>query len=395
MADNRGVKTTPSLSSPAGQSAGDRDALPPTQGAVAVRALIADAGGWVPFDLFMHHALYAPNWGYYATPRRLIGTGFGDGSDFVTAPELSPVFAQTLARAVAEWMAHTGVDEIWEFGAGRGVLARDLLKALDALGCGPRQGRVRRYVIVEVSGALRAVQSQTLAEYPSVVTWADAWPEGLSAVVLGNEVLDAMPVQLLYRHEGQWFERGVSIQNETLVWRDCPTDLRPPVPIAGEHDYLTEIHPQAHAWVQDLGRRLTRGVLALFDYGFPEAEYYHPQRSGGTVMCHQGHLSDPDPLESVGEKDITAHVDFTGIALAAQEARLAVVGYSSQGSFLLDAGLVDVLPQASVAQQAAALKLIHEHEMGELFKVIVLAPEAAAADVPAIGFVRGDRTHTL
>ena len=360
-----------------------------------MRALIAEAGGWVPFDVFMHHALYAPNWGYYATPRRLIGPGFGDGSDFVTAPELSPVFAQTLARAVAAWMAHTGVDEIWEFGAGRGVLARDVLKALDALGCGPRQGRVRRYVIVEVSGALRGVQSDTLSEYSSVVEWAEAWPEHLRAVVLGNEVLDAMPVQLLCRSAGQWFERGVSMQGDALVWVDRPTELRPPTPIPGEHDYLTEIHPQAQAWVQDLGRRLTHGVVALFDYGFPEAEYYHPQRSGGTVMCHQGHLSDPHPLEAVGEKDITAHVDFTGIALAAQDAGLAVVGYTSQGSFLLDAGVVDVLPQASAAQQAAALKLIHEHEMGELFKVIVLAPEASAADVPAMGFVRGDRTHTL
>ena len=343
----------------------------------------------------MHLALYAPGWGYYATPRRLIGAGFGDGSDFVTAPELSPVFAQTLARAVAAWMAQSGVNEIWEFGAGRGVLARDLLKALDDLGVGPRQGRVRRYVIVEVSGALRRVQEETLALYEGVVTWANAWPEQLDAVVLGNEVLDAMPVQLLYRTGGQWHERGVTLEGDSLVWADRPTPLQPPVDIPGEHDYLTEIHPQAHAWVQDLGRRLSQGVVALFDYGFPESEYYHPQRSAGTVMCHRGHLSDPNPLESVGDKDITAHVDFTGIALAAQAAGLAVVGYTSQGSFLLDVGFVDVLPHASAAEQSAALKLIHEHEMGELFKVMVLAPEATADQVPPIGFVRGDRTHTL
>ncbi len=395
MTDNRGVKTTLSLSSPAPTTAHDGYAIPSSEVGHALRTEFEAAGGWLPFDRFMHLALYAPGWGYYATSKRVIGVGFGDGSDFVTAPELSPVFTKTLARAVAAWMEQTGVDEIWEFGAGRGVLARDLLSALDELGVGPRQGCVRRYVIVEVSAALRSVQEETLAQFQDTVTWAGAWPERLNAVVLGNEVLDAMPVQLLHRVSGQWHERGVALKGDKLFWEDRLSSLRPPMHIAGEHDYLTEIHPQANAWVQSLGQRLRRGVVVLFDYGFPEAEYYHPQRSGGTVMCHQGHMSDPNPLESVGEKDITAHVDFTGVALAAQAAGLAIVGYTSQGSFLLDAGLVDVLAQASVPEQAAALKLIHEHEMGELFKVIALAPESGAAQVPPIGFVRGDRTHAL
>ena len=369
--------------------------LPSGPAGEALRDLIEASGGWLPFDRFMHHALYAPQWGYYATPRRLIGQGPSDGSDFVTAPELSSAFAKTLARAVAQWLSHTGVDEIWEFGAGRGVLARDLLNALDVLGSGPKQGKVKRYVLVEVSGALQQVQSETLRDHAAVVEWAQAWPEQLHAVVLGNEVLDAMPVQLLARQQGAWFERGVSLEGDALVWRDRPTELRPPCPIAGEHDYVTEIHPQAQAWVGDLATRLRSGVVALVDYGFPEAEYYHVQRSSGTVMCHQGHRSDANPLDQVGEKDITAHVDFTGIALAAQAANLGVVGYTSQGSFLLDAGMVDVLSTLSMAEQAAALKLIHEHEMGELFKVMVLAPQAQAATVPAVGFVRGDRTHTL
>ena len=356
---------------------------------------IAQAGGWLPFDAFMHIALYQPGVGYYAAPRPLLGQGPQDGSDFVTAPELSPLFARSLARAVAAWMAHRGVDTIWEFGAGRGVLAAELLAELDRLGCGPASGRVKRYVIMEVSGALRAVQAERLAAFGGVVQWADAWPEALEAVVLGNEVLDAMPVKLLHRVDGVWHERGVTDVSGHLTWIDRETDLRLPIELSGEHDYLTEIAPQAEAWMRELGRVLRRGVVCLIDYGFPEHEYYHPQRAQGTLMCHQGHLSDPDPLVAVGDKDITAHVDFTAMAVAAQDAGLGVVGYTSQGSFLLEAGLVDLLPSVGMAEQAAALKLIHEHEMGELFKVLVVAPEADAASVPDIGFARGDRTHTL
>lgn len=343
----------------------------------------------------MQVALYHPGVGYYAAPRPLLGLGPQDGSDFVTAPELSPLFARTLARAVAQWMAQSGVDAIWEFGAGRGVLAAELLAELDRMGCGIASGRVKRYVIMEVSGALREVQRQRLAAFADAVQWVDAWPDALEAVVLGNEVLDAMPVKLLHRADGVWHERGVVVAGDALAWADRVTELRPPLLPAGEHDYLSEVAPQAAAWVRSLGQVLRRGVACLIDYGFPEHEYYHPQRTQGTLMCHQGHLSDPDPLVAVGNKDITAHVDFTAMAMAAQDAGLGVVGYTSQGSFLLECGLVDLLPQATVAEQAAALKLIHEHEMGELFKVLVLAPEALAAQVPDIGFARGDRTHTL
>ena len=381
------MKSSSSLSSPP----------PPETSACldVVHAELERAQGWLPFDAFMHLALYQPGVGYYTSERGLIGPGFGDGSDFVTAPALSPLFARTLARAVAQWMDAAGVDTIWEFGAGRGTLAAELLAELDRMGCGPAQGRVRAYVIMEVSAALQSVQAQALAAYPDVVQWASAWPITLNAVVLGNEVLDAMPVKLLRRTAGQWWERGVVAGEGTLQWEDRPTPLRPPLDIVGGHDYLTEVNLQAQAWIAALGERLACGVLCVFDYGFPEHEYYHPQRTGGTLMCHHGHRSDPDPLVDVGCKDITAHVDFTAMAVAAQAAGLGVVGYTSQGSFLLEAGLVDLLPQASVAQQAAALKLVHEHEMGELFKVLVLAPHATAASVPDIGFARGDRTHTL
>jgi SAM-dependent MidA family methyltransferase len=214
----------------------------------------------------------------------------------------------------------------------------------------------------------------------------------MRGVVVGNEVLDAMPVQLLARRGGQWFERGVVRQGEGFGWDDRPTGLRPPVEIAGAHDYLTEIHPQARAFIATLAERLQRGAAFFIDYGFPEAEYYHPQRHMGTVMCHRGHLADADPLADVGAKDITAHVDFTGIALAGQDAGLAVLGYTSQARFLLNAGILPMMESASLAERTLAARLIHEHEMGELFKVIGFA---VGQGWEAAGFAEGDRSHTL
>jgi SAM-dependent MidA family methyltransferase len=211
-------------------------------------------------------------------------------------------------------------------------------------------------------------------------------------VVIGNEVLDAMPVQLLVRKHGVWHERGVVSAGQGFDWSDRPTSLRPPIEIAGSHDYLTEIHPQAHAFVRTLADRLQTGLVLLLDYGFPEAEYYHPQRHMGTLMCHQAHRSDPDPLTDPGAKDITTHVNFTGVALAAQEAGLEVLGYTSQGRFLLNCGLADEMQVADLPTRAQAAKLVMEHEMGELFKVLALG---AGDPWQPLGFAAGDRTHTL
>jgi SAM-dependent MidA family methyltransferase len=211
-------------------------------------------------------------------------------------------------------------------------------------------------------------------------------------VVLGNEVLDAMPVQVLVRTSGLWHERGVVVQDGQLAWSDRPTTLRPPVDIDGEHDYLTEIHAQGEAFVRTLADRLAQGVVLLLDYGFPESEYYHVQRHMGTVMCHRAHRSDSEPLQDVGLKDITAHVNFTGIAVAAQDAGLDVLGYTSQAHFLINCGLVEAMQSAPLAERVAAQKLIMEHEMGEFFKVIALG---RGVDAPLMGFVRGDRTHRL
>jgi SAM-dependent MidA family methyltransferase len=351
-----------------------------------------EAGGWLPFDRFMALALYEPGLGYYANPLVKFGAMPGSGSDFVTAPECSPWFGRTLARQVGQALQATGTQEVWEFGAGTGALAHQVLTQLQADGVA-----VARYRIVDLSGVLRERQRHTLGAFAERVEWVDRWPDTMAGVVLGNEVLDAMPVQLLVRRNGVWHERGVAWDAALARWNwvDRPTDLRPPHEVPGGHDYLTEIHPQAEAFVRSLAERWTRGAAFFFDYGFPEAEYYHPQRHMGTLMCHRLHRSDPDPLSDVGLKDITAHVNFTGVALAAQDAGLQVMGYTSQGRFLLNAGLLDLAAAAPLNERANLSRLVNEHEMGELFKVLALAPPASADGWLPLGFAQGDRTHTL
>jgi len=359
---------------------------------------IGDAGGWIGFDQFMALALYTPGLGYYANDSRKFGLMPGrvkdGGSDFVTAPELSPRFGQTLARQLAQALQATGTSEIWEFGAGSGALALQLLDTLGPL--------VERYTIVDVSGSLVQRQRERLAAHAGKVHWATELPSQLRGVVLGNEVLDAMPVKLLSRLEKVWHERGVVVHQERFTWADQRTELRPPLEVAGSHDYLTEIHPQAEGFIRTLADRLEAGAVFLLDYGFPEHEYYHPQRSMGTVMCHRGHLADADALVDVGNKDITAHVNFTGIALAGQDAGLQVLGYTSQGRFLLNCGLLDGMEggveSANLAERAMVQKLISEHEMGELFKVIGFAVDSLGQPYSgwqALGFAQGDRTHVL
>ncbi|PUE61704.1 hypothetical protein B9Z45_04870 [Limnohabitans sp. 2KL-17] len=363
------------------------NAIGPSELHQRIQHAIAQAGCWLGFDRFMAMALYEPGLGYYANALQKFGTMPSSGSDFVTAPGLSPLFGQTLAIQVRQALEATRTREVWEFGAGTGALA---LQLLDSLG-----DAVHRYTIVDLSGSLRARQADTLLKYADKVRWLDAWPDAIEGVVVGNEVLDAMPVQLLQRTQGVWHERGVISAGEGFAWQDRVTDLRPPLDIEGEHDYLTEIHPQAEAFVASLAERLLagRGGAAFFlDYGFPEGEYFHPQRHMGTVMCHQLHQADDNPLVAVGQKDITAHVNFTGVALAAQNAGLEVLGYASQAWFLLNLGLAERMSSATLPERSQAQRLINEHEMGELFKVIGFA---TAADWSAQGFARGDRSHRL
>ena len=381
----------------------------------AICQAIARADGWLGFDEFMSLALYAPGLGYYANDSRKFGlmpagsngakkSDSESGSDFVTAPELSPRFGQTLARQVAQALRATGTAEVWEFGAGSGALALQMLDALGPL--------CQRYTIVDLSGSLQERQRELLAGHTGKVQWASALPSQMRGIVVGNEVLDAMPVKLLARLGGVWHERGVVHHQGRFCYADKRSDLRPSFEVVGTHDYLTEIHQQAEGFIGTLADRLQAGAIFLLDYGFPEHEYYHPQRSMGTVMCHRAHRADGDALADVGNKDITAHVNFTGIALAGQSAGLEVIGYTSQGRFLLNCGLLEGMGDdntgTGLAERAMVQKLVNEHEMGELFKVIAFAARSDQDDHgnqanqanqakawQPLGFAAGDRTHTL
>ncbi len=371
-----------------------------TELAELIGRAVDEAGGWLPFDRFMALALYAPGLGYYANSSPKFGTMPGSGSDFVTAPEMSAYFGRALALQVAQALHASEADTVIEFGAGSGALAEELLDTLGAA--------LRCYQIIDLSGVLRSRQRQRLARFGDRVQWLDALPEAIRGVVLGNEVLDAMPVQLLHFDGRQWFERGVTLDSRAAIhsgeaggardigahfaWRDRATAMRPPPGLAFVPGAVIEIHAQSHAWTATLARRLQRGVAILIDYGFPQAEYYHPQRHSGTLMCHRAHRADTDPLNDVGSKDITAHVDFSAIALAAQDGGCEVIGYTSQARFLINCGIGALLESATLPERVMAHRLIAEHEMGELFKVIAFA---RGCSFEPIGFAAGDRTHRL
>ncbi|WP_321883698.1 class I SAM-dependent methyltransferase [Paraburkholderia bannensis] len=379
--------------------------------AATLRAEIAAAGGWLPFDRYMERTLYAPGLGYYSGGSRKFGLFADDGSDFVTAPEMSPLFAATLARAVGEALAASGTRALMEFGAGTGRLAAGVMLALEALGV-----PFDSYAIVDLSGELRERQRDTIAQRaPHLldrVQWLDALPASFEGVVIGNEVLDAMPVRLFARKDAVWHERGVAVSaDNAFVFSDRPAmsgrdaDWAQGVPgsvlaaIDGSDDYVAETHEAALAFTRTVCAMLTRGAAFFIDYGFPESEYYHPQRVQGTLMCHYRHRAHDDPFLYPGLQDITAHVEFTGIAQAGVETGADLLGYTSQARFLMNAGITEVLGEIDVSDVArfipaanAVQKLVSEAEMGELFKVIAFS---RGIDSTIAAFARGDRSHTL
>ncbi|MFT4170972.1 MAG: SAM-dependent methyltransferase [Rhodocyclaceae bacterium] len=369
-----------------------------------IHAEIAASGGWISFARFMEMALYTPGLGYYSGGSRK----FGPEGDFITAPELSPLFGQSVARQVAEVMAQSAPHVI-EVGAGTGALAADMLLALEALGTPPV-----RYDIVELSGELRARQRETIAmrapHLASRVQWLDALPDTFAGCLVANEVLDVIPVhQMVWRADGI-FERGVAAEGDALVHADRPARgavlaqaeaLELPLPTNGE--YVSEICPAACAWTAAWAQRLSAGALLLIDYGYPRDEYYLPSRAQGTVQCYYRHRAHTDLLRWPGLNDITAFVDFTAIAEAAFEAGLDVIGYITQGAFLANCGLLDVLAERGQTEEAmrepdyvraarAAHRLTGPHEMGELFKVLAVG---RGLSHPLRGFALGDRLHAL
>lgn len=363
-----------------------------------IKKEIAGNQGWIDFARYMQLALYAPALGYYSGGAKK----FGKGGDFVTAPEISPLFAQCLARQAAQVLEATSGD-LLELGAGTGSLAAELLLELERL-----QQLPERYLILEVSAYLREVQQQTLAarlspELLSGVQWLDALPENFSGMILANEVLDALPVHVVKTSAGGPLELGVAASEQGFVWSERPLvneELQAMLAaIELPHDYVTELCPAASGLVSSLAQMLGSGVMLFIDYGFPRREYYHPQRNQGTLMCHYRHYAHDDPFLHPGLQDITAHVDFSAVAQTALANGLEFKGYCGQAQFLINCGITELLsrvsPQdmASYAPLAAqAQKLLSPAEMGELFKVIALGK---GCECSLLGFVQGDRSHAL
>ncbi|MDH3985036.1 MAG: SAM-dependent methyltransferase [Gammaproteobacteria bacterium] len=366
-----------------------------------IREEIAAAAGAIPFSRFMELCLYAPGMGYYSAGRRK----FGAGGDFVTAPEISPLFGRALATAVAPLLTSMEGSEILEFGAGSGRLAIDLLGELERLGCLPA-----RYLILERSADLKLRQQQAIGEQLPQLLERDAWIDSLPAsgfrgVMLANEVLDAMSVER-FRWDG---ERAalfhVGSEADAFVWQ-LADNSETPDRLAGCLDgldlaagYESEINTSLQPWMRSVSESLQQGMLLLIDYGYPQHEYFHAQRSSGTLMCHYRHHAHTDPLLWPGLQDITAHVDFTAVAEAAVAAGLAVAGYTTQAWFLLDCGLEELLQQAGPADSTAYLKaaqqaktLLLPGEMGERFKCIALTRDV---DIPLPGFRLQDQRARL
>lgn len=361
---------------------------------------ITQSHGWISFARFMEQALYAPGLGYYAAGSRK----FGAAGDFVTAPEMTAFFGRSLARQVAQIMT-ASTPLILEVGAGLGRLAADLLLALEALGQLPTH-----YFILDLSADLRERQQATLAAaVPHLlprVQWLDCLPDYFSGVVLANELLDAMPAHVVAWREEGIFERGVSLDAKgCFTWKERPAAgalLIAAKEIARQctlpPGFESEISLANRAWAAEWGHRLTCGALLLLDYGFPRREFYHQQRGRGTLMCHYRHHSHPDPFYLPGLQDVTVHVDFTSIIAAAHATGLELLGYTSQGQFLLNCGILDLLgteapgTQDYIRATGAVNKLLMPHEMGELFKVIAMG---RGLDDNLMGFSNGDQSHRL
>jgi len=368
--------------------------LPEPQALAASRALLDRIGAeleatanWISFARYMELALHEPGLGYYAGGARK----FGAGGDFITAPELSPLFARTLARQVAQ-ILEPG-EAVLEFGAGSGALAAVLLEELKDV----------NYLILEPSAELADRQR---ARIGGRAKWIDRLPRGFRGVMLANEVADAMPVHALAWTRERVLERGVCANEGELAWSDRPAgglilahakELEIEIPPSGR--YESELALFARAWLRSLGRFLERGAVLVVDYGFPQREFFHPQRSMGTLACHYRHRVHGDPFFLPGLQDITAHVDFSALARAAVEGGLEVLGYASQAQFLVNCGITELLeqenpddPKRYLPAASAAQKLLLPSEMGELFKVLAAGRGVQA---PLLGFASGDRRHAL
>lgn len=366
-----------------------------------IQQKIIDAGGWIDFATFMHMALYTPSLGYYSGGAVKFADSVKGGGDFVTAPQISPLFARTLARQAAQVLNEIQ-GSILELGAGTGKLAADLLLELQRLNQLPAQ-----YYILEVSDYLRQIQLENLQvllpeHLFKRVIWLNKLPTDFVGLIVGNEVLDAIPVHLIEQSQQTWFERGVAF-DDGFSWQNKVLSSADLIKQVSEkslpNDYLTEVCPAANGLIASLAQSLKQGVILMLDYGFGATEYYHPQRNTGTLMCHYQHQAHSNPLIYVGLQDITAHVNFTAITETGLKNGLSLAGYCNQASFLMNCGMLEILSETSPSDIAtyiplasAAQKLLSPAEMGELFKVIAFG-KGISSDL--VGYKSGDKAYML
>ncbi|MGR6035419.1 MAG: class I SAM-dependent methyltransferase [Candidatus Nitrosoglobus sp.] len=367
-----------------------------------IQEAIEQAGGQIPFARFMELTLYTPGLGYYMAGLHKLGAS----GDFITAPELSSLFTRCLSRSCQQVLKLLGSGDILEFGAGSGRMAADLLNELDRRGSLPT-----RYLILELSADLRQRQQETLHQQvphlAPIVSWLDNLPDNIQGLILANEICDAMPVHCFQLEGEHSWERYVSYGGDEFVWKKGPfsqpslkdriTKIRRLLnPVA---HYESEINLAMERWVTEIACRLQRGMLLIIDYGFPQHEYYHWERAGGTLMCHYRHRAHSNPLILPGLQDITSHVDFTALAEAGHSSGLKVAGYCSQADFLLACGLSELAAAEIKTAGRHALEVSNQikrltlpSEMGELFKVLALTREI---DQPLLGFGLRDRRARL
>ncbi len=369
-----------------------------------IRSEVGAGGGKLPFDRYMELALYAPWVGYYTGGARK----FGETGDFVTAPEISPLFGRCLARQCEQVLKGLGGGDLLEIGAGSGALAADLLAELDQLDALPE-----RYLILDVSPELRQRQCETLEKrVPGLISrveWIEDLPgDGFRGVVVANELLDAMPVQRFRLEKGKVLEQFVGFSDEQLMdsWGQPESPgLEAAVTSLWEKlgswrdDYESEINLRSLSWLKALEAKFEAGLVLLVDYGYNRAEYYHPQRDRGTLMCHYRHRAHPDPFVYPGLQDITAYVDFSAVAGAALETGFSVSGYTTQAFFLMSCGLDRLVAESDPNDVQAHMKLVQgvKHltmpgEMGERFKVLGLTK---GLDQPLLGFMMRDQRERL
>lgn len=341
-----------------------------------IASTILAEGDWIPFSRYMELALNAPGLGYYAAGARK----FGAEGDFLTSPEISPMFGKCMALQARQVLEATGGD-ILELGPGSGTLAADMFEELKSHKVLPR-----RYLLLETSPDLKERQRQLLAQrFPDDMehfTWIDRLPDKIRGFVIANEVLDVIPCAMVHRKDGEYLERGVMLTDAGFAFDDQPLPdhelLRRAQAVypLGDYDYLSEINLAAEALIRTIAKSMEAGLAIFIDYGFPEREYYHPQRSMGTLRCHYRHRFHGDPFFMPGLQDITAHIDFSAMARAAEQGDAEVYGFTTQAYFLISCGLAVMVSAGDPTMTLSRLKgtsavhrLISPSEMGELFKV--------------------------